>query len=635
MSSAETQQTPSTTLQPTTSAPTSSSSTSRGVQLKRSLAGHGVDVQMAALAPIQRKGGEDTDAVHSAAAHGIASGGGAMPYASQIQQSFGGHDVSNIQAHTGEAATQAGQAMGAEAYATGNHVAFAGAPDLHTAAHEAAHVVQQQAGVSLSGGVGQVGDAYENHADQVADAVVKGESAEGLLSEMTGGGPAVQQRSVQRRAIQRLSASNAVQMDATTDTTTNPNPTPPADPDIDLATIKSELATAASGTVGTFTPAEAAAYANQIAPSGTLKRSALDTEKTNCTAKVVSAWKTAEAANPRGFCGAYAGPDAIATRKFGELDAEVDTNYEGGGGAGHKLSFYTQLAGIIGVGDVPRMNTFGKCDAAVRAAGLRMKGAHIAQTQLQPMLERTAGVGGTYDYTTDKDLVAADCAAEVSSMSADLANMSASELLTNFPQVVKAFWAEKGDKKYLKGNLTPPRGGTWFSSGQVALNPGPPDTQFSQLMEIGALQPEWFADGAVRFTIDAAGVAGVAGNCVKPTCLDGMQSGLFVPNNSPNVFGVTGGGFNEFLAASIPSSAVTAMSIISTSTNLRTAITEADQRAKAAGHGSAMDQQERDRNAGTPTPNAGEAQGVYDQVTNRTAQERRTPTPVDANGMRT
>jgi hypothetical protein len=51
--------------------------------------------------------------------------------------------------------------MGAEAFATGDQVAFGAAPDLHTAAHEAAHVVQQRQGVQLKGGVGEVGDAYE------------------------------------------------------------------------------------------------------------------------------------------------------------------------------------------------------------------------------------------------------------------------------------------------------------------------------------------------------------------------------------------------------------------------------------------------------------------------------------------
>ena len=101
-----------------------------------------------------------------------------MPHLDTIQQSFGSHDVSSVQAHTGSEATQANEAMGAEAYATGNHVAFKGTPDLHTAAHEAAHVVQQRSGVSLDGGVGAVGDSYEQHADAVADA----QSAQGGLS---------------------------------------------------------------------------------------------------------------------------------------------------------------------------------------------------------------------------------------------------------------------------------------------------------------------------------------------------------------------------------------------------------------------------------------------------------------------
>lgn len=110
------------------------------------------------------------------------------PFLDQIQASFGGHDVSGISAFSGEAAGESAQALGANAYAMGDNVAFAGAPDLHTAAHEAAHVVQQQQGVSLSGGMGQAGDQYEQHADAVADAVVAGESAEALLGASPGGG---------------------------------------------------------------------------------------------------------------------------------------------------------------------------------------------------------------------------------------------------------------------------------------------------------------------------------------------------------------------------------------------------------------------------------------------------------------
>ncbi|MEL6182961.1 MAG: DUF4157 domain-containing protein, partial [Myxococcota bacterium] len=107
----------------------------------------------------------------------------------KIQNALGAHDVSSVQAYVGGPAQQATTSMGALAYASGNQVAFKGQPDLHTAAHEAAHVVQQRAGVSLKGGVGEVSDRYERHADAVADAVVAGRSAESLLSGFTGVGP--------------------------------------------------------------------------------------------------------------------------------------------------------------------------------------------------------------------------------------------------------------------------------------------------------------------------------------------------------------------------------------------------------------------------------------------------------------
>lgn len=68
----------------------------------------------------------------------------------------------------------------------GDDIAFRGQPDLHTAAHEAAHVVQQRTGVQLRGGVGQAGDAYEQHADLVADAVVRGEPAAPMLDGLAG-----------------------------------------------------------------------------------------------------------------------------------------------------------------------------------------------------------------------------------------------------------------------------------------------------------------------------------------------------------------------------------------------------------------------------------------------------------------
>jgi hypothetical protein len=138
--------------------------------------------------------------VHAAAAQGISGGAGPLPHGETIQRLFGRHDVGNIQAHTDASAASSALAMGARAFATGNHVAFAGTPDLHTAAHEAAHVVQQRAGVHLKGGVGQAGDTYEQNADAVAERVVAGQSAEDLLGPAPSGaapspaGPGIQRK---------------------------------------------------------------------------------------------------------------------------------------------------------------------------------------------------------------------------------------------------------------------------------------------------------------------------------------------------------------------------------------------------------------------------------------------------------
>jgi len=168
----------------------------------------GFDQQAAMLSPnatVQLKGtGVQKKDIHDLAAQGTQGGGGSLPHLDTIQSAFGRHDVSGVQAHTGSAAQAASAAMGAEAYASGNSVAFGGSPSLHTAAHEAAHIVQQRGGVSLDGGVGKAGDSYENHADAVADAVVSGKSAEGLLDQMSGGGKssAIQNKNIQKQEVE-------------------------------------------------------------------------------------------------------------------------------------------------------------------------------------------------------------------------------------------------------------------------------------------------------------------------------------------------------------------------------------------------------------------------------------------------
>ena len=134
--------------------------------------------------------------IHEAALSGLSGKADPLPYLATIQQSFGRHDVTAVEAHVGGAAREANERMGASAYTTGKSVAFRQAPDMRTAAHEAAHIIQQRAGVQLTGGVGQSDDHYEQEADAVADTVVQGRSAESLLDRHPGS-DAVPSRQVQ------------------------------------------------------------------------------------------------------------------------------------------------------------------------------------------------------------------------------------------------------------------------------------------------------------------------------------------------------------------------------------------------------------------------------------------------------
>ncbi len=151
--------------------------------------------------------GEDGRAI---AAAGVGGATEALPHAAAIQRSFGTHDLGDVRACIGGPAARAAGTLGAAAYASGDRIAFAEAPDLHTAAHEAAHVVQQRVGVSLAGGYGRAGDAYERHADAVADRVVQGQSAQALLDDVPGGnaGPSMavqrQERALRQEEVRRL-----------------------------------------------------------------------------------------------------------------------------------------------------------------------------------------------------------------------------------------------------------------------------------------------------------------------------------------------------------------------------------------------------------------------------------------------
>ncbi len=123
--------------------------------------------------------------IHALAMQGFSDAPQDYPFKEQIQQAFGPkHKIDGLTAYTGTAARSANSEFGSDAYHKGGRVAFGNAPTLEDAAHEAAHYVQNPGAARLQGGVGQTGDSYERHADRVAGAVTRGESAASLLDRI-------------------------------------------------------------------------------------------------------------------------------------------------------------------------------------------------------------------------------------------------------------------------------------------------------------------------------------------------------------------------------------------------------------------------------------------------------------------
>jgi len=135
-------------------------------------------------------------------AKGAFKGGGSpLPHKKSVESALGA-DMSGAQAFTGKAASEACEALGAEAFTVGNKIAFKDAgPSKELVAHEATHVVQQSKGVSLSGGMGKAGDQYEVQANAVAARVSDGKGATDIVS---GGSAPPVQKSTGGAAVQCL-----------------------------------------------------------------------------------------------------------------------------------------------------------------------------------------------------------------------------------------------------------------------------------------------------------------------------------------------------------------------------------------------------------------------------------------------
>ncbi|MBX3157755.1 MAG: DUF4157 domain-containing protein [Deltaproteobacteria bacterium] len=130
---------------------------------------------------------QTTSDIEERAAVGVSSGGGAVPHATKMEAAFG-TSFAGVKAHTDAGAQAACDSIGAQAYATGNSIAFKEAnPSEALVAHELTHVLQQRGGMQAKG-VGESA-SLEAEADSVGSRVAAGESVVDITAKYAGATP--------------------------------------------------------------------------------------------------------------------------------------------------------------------------------------------------------------------------------------------------------------------------------------------------------------------------------------------------------------------------------------------------------------------------------------------------------------
>lgn len=133
---------------------------------------------------------DDSDAISSAATHGTSGPGQQVPFRGEMESLFS-TDFSSVRAHMDAPASDANRALGAQAYAMGEDIAFSHpSPEKALVAHELTHIVQQRSGGVSSaqgkGGILNADPALEAEADLAADKVMRGEKVS--VTGIAGGG---------------------------------------------------------------------------------------------------------------------------------------------------------------------------------------------------------------------------------------------------------------------------------------------------------------------------------------------------------------------------------------------------------------------------------------------------------------
>lgn len=286
---------------------------------------------------------------------------------------------------------------------------------------------------------------------------------------------------------------------------------------------------------------------------------ALSSNRTALWSETIAAWR-ARAQQDERFIREFGGADPIATQKFADIESE---QYFEGNLQSAKAGFYGAVASEVQTSQTARDRVFPLLQRA--ASPYKFQGKQIPAEELAALSRRTHGVGSLYSYALSAQGASivdtwARCelaaAADMTPVEAAQAGLLPDDKakLEALKHLLRTSYA--GDAKSLaERSASLARAETWYSPAEVAIRPADPDLAFADMMTVGALQPEWYADGALDLTIEPQGMR----EARKPTAFDGMMSALWVARNQPGqTYGVTGGSAREFLERGVTWAQVTA-----------------------------------------------------------------------------
>jgi hypothetical protein len=326
--------------------------------------------------------------------------------------------------------------------------------------------------------------------------------------------------------------------------------------------------------------------------------------------------------------------DPVAVQKFSDIDNEqhlTDRSLIG--------RFYNDLhPHLIKEEYTDRSRTYPLMKTAIGYTDYVCKGTPVPASMVTRFSSRNYSLERMYEKATAATNLAIDTQIET-----ELRNKGASPAAIG-PAKLKPENRKRAYRHILAGHTSPhstveptaklnpynDAGEMWFSPGEITVDAGDPNTQFKKMMTLGALQPEWYAQGTVVLNIDAT-LRPRAREIYKPTAFDGLMSALWTARNNANeVYGLTGGGAAEFLERGIMYSDVASSKAVVPSDDFidEMARIAAEVKAKAGGGASPTEEMLRGKNTGNPT---GEVKQTMSAVTDRSKQEQNAPGAMPAN----